>query len=664
MDGCLPGLASTLFFSPGILPEAGIKFSGKFMKDFHVSPIQRSLQIIQEEGIRSFIQKLLAKILRSLRPGKQSPKTTGILQGLTGEAYRSWLEQNELTSTDLVLQTELAANLPYKPLISIILPVYNPPASILEQALASVLSQTYPNWELCIADGDSPQAAVQELLSKFAQVDQRIRLKFLNQNLGISGNSNAALEFARGEFMAFLDQDDILAPDALFEIAQALNQTRTLDMLYSDHDLLEFDGPRKQPLFKPDWSPEIMLSANFITHLTVARASLVREVGGFDPALDGAQDWDLFLKISEKTGEIAHIPKILYHWRDSQDSTASNIWSKSYAPPSQLQAIRSHLTRLGLPDAEAFFDPSGYIRVRWKFNREKKVSIIIPSNGASKMLEGCVASILNSTDYPHFEILIVNNGPKRPEEFPYFQKVSADPRVRVIHDDRPFNYSAVNNFGAQHASGEIFLFLNNDTEMIAPDWLDEMVMWSEREAVGIVGAKLLYPDGSIQHAGVIIGLTGFAGHVFAGQPEYEWTIFGLAEWYRNYNAVTAACMMITRQVFEQIGGFDETFILCGSDVEICLRTARSGRRIVYNPFARLRHLEGATRASDVPAQDYRISYQHYLPFLQAGDPFFNPSLSYWQLRPTLALPDEPSPLEFVMNFLEQLKGTAKIENHP
>jgi GT2 family glycosyltransferase len=625
------------------------------MQESSSNLIQRIRRKISQAGIKTVLQILLHKLF----PGKKlaSPETTSSEHD--DATYKRWIELNEPDPARLILQTKTAAKLAYTPLISILVPVYNPPLPILQQALTSVLAQTYAYWELCLVDGASTLPGVRDLLVHFSELDNRVHLKLLEENLGISGNSNQALDMAQGEFTAFLDQDDILAPFALFEIAQALNQDRSLDLLYSDHDLLEFDNSRrKQPLFKPDWSPEIMLSANYITHLTVVRTSLLRVVGGFDAELDGAQDWDLFLKISERTAKIAHIPKILYHWRDSRDSTASNIWAKDYAPAAQLRAIKAHLTRLGLSGVQAFFDSSGYIRVQWKFDRRKKVSIIIPSNGANPMLERCVHSILKGTDYPNFEIVIVNNGLKRPEEYPYYRNISAEEQVSVIHDDRPFNYSAVNNLGAQHASGELFLFLNNDTEIFAQDWLDELVMWAQREPVGIVGAKLLHPDGSIQHAGVIIGLTGFAGHVFGGQAEFQWTSFGLAEWYRDYKAVTAACMLIPRDVFEQLGGFDETFILCGSDVEICLRAARSGWRIVYNPFARLRHLEGATRAGEVPAQDFRVSYAHYLPTLRSGDPYFNPNLSYWRLKPTLAAPDEQSPLEFVLDFLKRLKGNG------
>jgi GT2 family glycosyltransferase len=401
-----------------------------------------------------------------------------------------------------------------------------------------------------------------------------------------------------------------------------------------------------------------MLSANYLTHLTVVRTALARQVGGFDPHMDGAQDWDLFLRVSECTQKICHIPKILYHWRDSSGSTADNIWAKPYAPPAQLRAISSHLTRLGYEQATAFFDASGFIRVRWALPTERKVSIIIPSQGANQVLERCIRSILESTRYPNYEILVVNNGERRPEAFPFYLEIASHARVRVLHyeagPNTPFNYNIVNNYGASFAGGELLLFLNNDIEAISPGWLDELVLWAEREDVGVVGAKLLRPDRTIQHAGVIIGLTGFAGHIFAGLPENQWTIFGLAEWYRDYMAVTAACLMVRREVFEHLGGFDESFLLCGSDVELCLRARAAGLKVVYNPFARLVHLEGATRQGDVPAEDFHASFPHYEPALKAGDPYFNANLSCWHLTPTLRRPDEQKPLDFVLDFLKDL----------
>jgi GT2 family glycosyltransferase len=558
---------------------------------------------------------------------------------------------------ELTRQIEAVKSFVYHPLISIITPVYNPVPEVLRAAIDSVLSQTYPDWELCIADGGSDMPAIREVLWEYARRDSRIRPVLLDRNLGISGNSNAALQSVQGEFIALLDHDDILAPFALFEVAQELNQNPELDLIYSDYDLLTNDGAhRYQPLFKPDWSPEIMLSASYITHLTVIRTKMVSRVGGFDPQVNGAQDWDLFLRVSEQTHKVAHIPKILYHWRTAGNSTAEDIWAKPYAPMAQVSVITGHLARLGLNEPKTFFDESGYLRVNWAYNRQQKVSIIIPSRGAGKLLEVCIHSLLHLTLYSNFEIIVVNNGPRRPELIPYYRKISTDRRVRVVHFDAPFNYSAANNYGATIAQGDLLLFLNNDTRVIVPDWLDELVMWAQRQEVGAVGGKLLRPNGKIQHAGIILGLTGLAGHIFGGQPENRWSLFGLAEWYRDYLAVTAACLMIRREVFERIGRFNEQLGLCGNDVELCLRLLKAGLRVVYNPYARLIHIESATRRSEIPLEDYRNSFDYYLPFLQSGDPFFNPNLSYWRLSPTLAQPDEPASLEFVQKLIHAQQG--------
>jgi GT2 family glycosyltransferase len=625
------------------------KQTGKFKP----AVLRRGLSVLQNQGARVFLTRTLTWFRNKLKPSSQS--TVGILDD--GGDYAAWIQQNEPGADALQEQVGRSSKFLYRPLISILTPVYNPEIDILSSTVSSVLAQTYSNWELCLANGGAQQPGELELIREFALSDARIRFISLDENRGISGNTNAALDLARGEFVALLDQDDLLAPDALYEVVQLLNQDPGLDLIYSDHDLLSAGGNRRyQPLFKPDWSPEIMLSANYITHLTVLRTALLRELEGFDPQMDGAQDWDLFLRVSEQTTKIAHIPKILYHWRASAGSTAQDIWAKSYAPDAQLRAITNHLLRDGFTQAQAYFDTTGYIRVKWAYSRDCKVSIIIPSRGASQLLEKCVDSILAKTDYPNYEVIIVNNGPRQPDEFPYYQALSADSRCQILHNNAPFNYSAANNLGASHADSDLLLFLNNDTEILSPDWLDELVMWAARDEVGVVGAKLLRPGGLIQHAGVIIGLTGFAGHIFGDMPEYHWSIFGLAEWYRDYLAVTGACLIIRADLFNRLGGFDETLSLCGNDVELCLRARSAGLRVVYNPFARLKHLEGATRDGDIPAQDYRVSYHHYLPVLQTGDPYFNPNLSCWNLIPRLAGPDEQAPLAFVEHFLLSQKG--------
>jgi GT2 family glycosyltransferase/glycosyltransferase involved in cell wall biosynthesis len=576
---------------------------------------------------------------------------------VASEQYARWIAENESNAKQLAQQQRQVDALPYRPLISIVTPIYRPEVEHVQAVIHSVQAQTYPDWELCIVNGSPEIPHLRGLLEAATTQDDRIKVVLLDQNLGISGNSNAALKIARGEFVAFLDHDDVLSPSALFEVVQELNCHADWDLLYSDHDLLSTDGSQRfAPLFKPDWSPEIMLSSNYITHLTVIRKTLIDEIGGFRKEFDGAQDWDLFLRVVERTERVKHIPKVLYHWRDSPHSTAQSIWKKPYAPQAQLDAICAHLERKGLARPEACFDVSGFIRVRWWYDKTTRVSVIIPSNGANPLLERCIASILDKTQYDNFEVLVVNNGAALPETFPYYTNITRSRRVRVVHDDRqPFNYSAVNNFGAEHALGEVLVFLNNDTIVLSSDWLDEIVMWTSRTEIGIVGAKLLKLDGTIQHSGVILGLTGFAGHVFAGLLEAQNTVFGLTEWYRNYLAVTAACVAIRKDRFVELGGFNEALTLCGNDVELCLRSWKAGYRVVYNPYLKLYHEESATREGAIPSQDYRGSYEFYRPFLLNGDPYYNPNLSYWSLIPVLRKDNEEHPDDFAKHFLDDLK---------
>lgn len=617
--------------------------------------LQRLRSIVAPPGsIRDqYLDKLL-QIRQSLK-GVFSHTREGTSEVSSKDAYQIWIADNEPTDENLARQRVDSQSFAYRPLISVIVPIYNPPPHMLREAIESVLSQTYNYWELCLVDGNSNVPGVASVLTEFtSREDPRIRLVRLEENRGISGNSNVALEMAQGDFVALLDHDDQLAPFAFFEIAQLLNQNPSWDFIYSDHDILTSDGrSRFNPLFKPDWSPEILLSSNYLTHLTVVRTDIIRNTGGFNSMMDGAQDWDLFFRITERTQKIAHISKVLYHWRESTNSTALNVGAKPYAQRMQLKAIENHLIRQGLQETKAFFDTSGFIRVAWAHSG-KKVSIIIPSNGVNDLLIACVDSLLQVTAYFNYEVIIVNNGERRPEAFAYYKQIASDERVRVLHfEDSPFNYSAVNNYGAREADGDILLFLNNDTKAFVPEWLDELVLWTELQDVGVVGAKLLKPDGMIQHAGVILGLTGFAGHIFAGLPEGYGGIFGFVEWYRDFLAVTGACLMMRREVFEELGGFNQDFQLCGSDVELCLRVVAHGYRVVYTPFAKLFHVESATHQGDIPKQDYKVSLEYYVPVLEMGDPYFNSNLSWWHHEPSLSSKNQEQPLGFVAKFISE-----------
>jgi len=567
-------------------------------------------------------------------------------------SYTEWIAENEPSEEDLERQKNFAETFSYLPLISIITPVYNTPLKILKEMIESVLIQTYNKWELCLADGSPENPEVQSILEEYANNDRRIRVKFLSENLGISGNSNEALSLAKGEFIALLDHDDLLAPFALFEVVKRLNEDPQVDFIYSDKDLVTEDGKRRfQPLFKPDWSPEIMLSANYLTHLCVIRKCLVDEIGGFLSETDGAQDWDLFLRITERTERIAHIPKVAYHWRESPTSVARGIDAKPYASAAQQNALQCHLQRRGLT-AKVSFELPGLIRVRWLVTGSTKISIIIPAKDNIQILRRCIESILYKTSYENFEVVVVDSGSSEPAVVKYYEYLSKDSRFQIINYDAPFNYSAVNNLGVRYANGDAFLFLNNNTEILNSDWLEEMVGWIEQKEIGVVGAKLLNPDGTIQHAGLVIGLQGFVGHIFAGAPEGYWGMpFGGSEWCRNYLAVTGDCMMVRREVFEKVRGFNESFTLCGSDVELCLRVRENGYRVVYTPYVRLTHLEATMRGEVIPQQDFKLSYKYYEPFLREGDPYYNENISFWQPIPHLKRRGEKSPLEFTSRLL-------------
>jgi GT2 family glycosyltransferase len=562
----------------------------------------------------------------------------------TTEKYARWIAENEPSPMALKDQVELAEQLRYHPLVSIVMPTWNPKKQILLEAVRSVIEQTYANWQLCIAGGgDDPEVA--GMLLQIERMDRRISVRALQANLGISGNSNEALALARGEFIALLDHDDVIAPFALYEVVRLVNERRNLDFIYSDRDMISENGKtRYAPLFKPEWSPEIMLSANYLTHLCVIRTRLIQEVGGFRSETDEAQDWDLFLRVIEKTSCVAHIPKVLYHWRSSPNSAASGIQAKPRAMERQVKVVTEHLHAKGL-NPFVSFTRNGILRVTWPLSERHRVSIIVPSGDRTGRLRACIRSILARTLYEHYEVLIVENGGSNTATRDFYAEAAPDARVRILEFRQASNDSAINNFGARHASGDVLLFLSNDTEVIDPDWLEEMLRWIERPEIGAVGSKLLAKNGTIQHAGIVLGLTGFAGHIYAGAREMHWDCFGSTEWYRNYLAVTGACLMIKTELFRLIGGFNEQFEPYRSDVELCLRIYRRGLRIVYTPFARLRKYE-APRRLLISQKNFAQSPAWYKSFLENCDPFFNPNISFRHLVPAFRGTEEPPRLSF------------------
>jgi O-antigen biosynthesis protein len=525
----------------------------------------------------------------------------------------------------------------YQPLISLIMPVYNVEVEWLTRAVASVTGQIYPHWELCIVDDGSTRP---ETISYLNQInDPRIKVQFSNNNQGIAGASNRAVRMAEGDYAAFLDHDDVISEEALFEIVRTLNQTDA-DMVYSDEDRIDRQNRRKNPLLKPDWSPDLLRCQNYICHFTAIRKSLIDRIGGFRGGYEGAQDHDLFLRISEATGKIHHIPKVLYSWREIPTSAAGNPYAKPNAQNSAIQAVDDHLKRMYGPSA--FADPTEYLFVcdaRYPVRNRPLVSIIIPTKDQIVYLDACIQSIMKLSSYDRFEIIILDNLSEKPESKEWFNSIQKQfNNIRVIEARYPFCWSRLNNQGMEQAEGEVFIFLNNDTQVISNDWITRLSEQALRDDVGVVGPLLLFEDGSIQHAGVVIGLGGWADHVYKGMhPIHFGSPYISPMVKRNVLAVTGSCMAISKKTIEEIGTFNEKFLICGSDVEMGVRAHEAGLWNIYDPFVRLFHFESKSRnPQEIPDVDFQMSTLHYKHYrFKGGDPFYNTNLSLDTNAPTL-----------------------------
>lgn len=546
--------------------------------------------------------------------------------------YAIWLKRNEPDLRRfhgrflLRLWAVRARLLRYRPKFSIIMPTYNTCPEHLAAAIESVRAQCYPYWELCVADDGSSEPAVRGALKVYSRKDPRIKVKFLDKRHGIVGASNAALGLATGEFVAFLDHDDELAPWALYEVARRLNADPALHVVYSDEDKADVNGQRTDPFFKPGFSPETLLSMNYVGHLLVVRRDLLKEVGGFRPGFDGSQDHDLLLRLTERTSRVAHIPKVLYHWRKAPGSAAGDISAKPYAVKAAIRAIEDALQRRGLSGTAEPVLPVFY-RIRWHLQDSPLVSIIIPVRDRVDVLSRCVKSILEKSTYRNWELLIVNNQSSEAETLRFLDQLSELPNVTVLDYNDRFNFSKINNFAVSHARGGVLLFLNNDVEVVTPNWLEELLGFAEQPEIGAVGAKLLLPDGRIQHGGVVLGLSGGADHAFYGLPGDEPGYCGLAAVARNCSAVTAACLMTRRRVFEEVGGFDPNLDVAFNDVDLCLRMLAAGYRVVWTPFAVLYHYESSTRKKAHPVENTRYFLKKWGDLIRRGDPYYNPNLA-------------------------------------
>jgi O-antigen biosynthesis protein len=516
--------------------------------------------------------------------------------------YAGWLAQNALRDSDADRLRDIAAILPQKPTISIIMPVYNTPERYLRAAIESVMDQVYPHWELCIADDASTSAQIRQILEEYTASDERIKVVFRSENGHISRASNSAIELASGEYLALLDHDDVLTRDALFEVALLLNRHPDADMIYSDEDKVDDDGTLSAPYFKPDWSPDTFLSKMYTCHLGVYRTAIVREIGGFRPEYDGSQDYDLVLRVTERTNRIHHIAKILYHWRISPVSAAGDpAKAKPYAKDSAVRAINEALERRGEGGSAKPFpgSPNTYL-IRYPIREPKKVSVIIPTRDQHMVLDRCLHSVFRKTTYPNYEVVLVDNGSKERQTFGVFTRWSkTEPhRFRVLPLDVPFNYSRINNYAVSQSDGHFVLLLNNDTEVVTADWMEAMVEQVQRPSIGAAGALLLYPDDTIQHAGIIMQLGGVAGHPHRSEPGDAYGYFTALKTITNYAAVTGACLMVRREAYDEVGGLDEDLVIAFNDVDFCLKLLSRGYHNVFLPHVKLYHPESKTRGRD------------------------------------------------------------------
>jgi GT2 family glycosyltransferase len=599
-------------------------------------------------------RELAIKLWRLLRRGRIRQvrrKLEAVAAGAplgTVASYVEWIRRyDELDPGRLQRLSLQARDLPIQATISVVMPVYNTPERFLRESIESVLAQIYPHWELCIADDASSEPHVRRILEEYAARDPRIRVEYRQENGHISRATNTAIEMARGDFVGFLDHDDVLRPHALACVAAAANEFPEAKVLYSDEDKLNSRGERCEPYFKTAFSPDLLRSHNYMCHFAVHRREFLMSLGGLRPGYEGAQDYDLALRAVERVSpaQIVHVPRVLYHWRKLPGSTASGKDEKSYALAAALRAIHEHLGRTGREgEAMESVDCPGMVRVRYRVPEPHPfVSLIIPTRNGLALLRRCLESVRSRTDYDRYEIVVLDNGSDEADLLAYLDGLKLSGVARVIRDDGPFNFSRINNEAAKAAHGDILLFLNNDVEVISAGWLREMISHAVRPDVGAVGARLWYPNDTLQHGGLIL-VRGIAGHAHRDFERGELGYFGRAALIQNFCGVTAACLAVRRELFEEVGGFDESLAVAFNDVDLCLRLIAAGYRNVWTPYAELYHRESATRGYEgTPEQ--RARFRRESEQLQKRwserldrDPFLNPNLSIDSEALSLAFP--------------------------
>lgn len=576
-----------------------------------------AVRILLEKGPGGLLKHLLRVwhwgprlFQKAMHPSAAAPR----------DRYKVWEDLYVLSPQLIKAMQRKAKKFTHQPYVSIVMPVYNPDPRWLEEAIQSVIGQIYTKWELCIADDGSTRKGVSEVLDRFAGLDSRVKVQYLDRNQGITAASSAALEMATGDYVGFLDHDDELKANALYQVVKTLNERPELDYIYSDLDHKTAEGELKDPFRKPDWSPDLLRSCNYVTHFSVFSKTILDKVGGFRPGFDGSQDWDLVLRVTEATDRIEHIRACLYTWRQVPGSAARSGGEKPWAHEAAKRAIADSLRREG---ADATVEPGpylGYYRVKYRIVGAPLVSIIVPMRDRLDLLRTCIASIRERTTWSNYEIVIVDNDSREQQTLDYLESFPG----RVVRHPGPFNFSQIINHGAAEVSGDYLLLLNNDTEVITPGWIEAMLEHAQRDEVAAVGARLLFRDGRAQHEGVIVG----PGNGLAGNVDYE-NYFGLGRCIHNASAVTGACMLTRAEVFHELAGFDEKLTVAYNDVDYCLRAGEKGYRILYTPYAELYHDEAATRGhTQGDHRAHPVEDEEYFRLRWSGyaDPFDPPSL--------------------------------------
>ena len=594
------------------MEKAGIFF------DKSKENLKKGYRCLKEKGVASFCSKVLKHLGRKDRPIE----------------YSEWIKHNFATKEQLEIQKQ--TKFEYEPLISVVVPLYKTPKNYLKALVDSIKAQSYSNWELVLSDGSGEPSPIADLLNQMSSEDDRIKVISADKQYRIVENTNRAIDHANGEFIAFADHDDCLAPDALFEAVKALNEDKAIEFIYTDEDKTDGNGKTFfEPQMKPDFNLDLLRTVNYICHLSVIKREILDKIGYLDNKYEGAQDYDLTLRAIENTDKIYHIPRVLYHWRSHVNSTAENPESKKYAFEAGRRAIQAHYDRLNIKAEVIDGEYPGLYRTKYIRDYDPLISIIIPNKDHIDDLKRCIDSIEEKSSYKNYEFIIVENNSENDETFEFYKKLEEEnKKVKVVYYKGIFNFSLINNFGTEHANGEYYLLLNNDTSIINGDCFDEMLGYCMRSDVGIVGARLYFEDDTIQHAGVVVGFGGIAGHCFVMQPRGNTGYCHRIICAQDYSAVTAACMMVDAKVFKEVNGLSGDLAVAFNDIDFCLRVREAGYLVVYNPYAELYHFESKSRGlEDTPEKVSRFNSEidkfekRWGDFLEKGDPYYSPNLT-------------------------------------